>query len=386
MTLILTSPEEAKRLGAARWDQALRAWIRGEEPRLQIPIRGGSATERDILPELNRYRNWLRSWERHPHVIWRTLSKGGLGQVKVPIEIRPPDLDAYADWVETRSGLDRIRGRLHTLRDLGASAPRLATVRWDLDDMGEEEFSTLTMLIKWRRESPTPIRARDVPLMGVSTKWVENRIALIEPVLDACGLLRPGSDRFERCGLIRGTSARLTFRFSPGDFPVLEMSCEAARFVCWPDHIHTLLIVENETNFLGLHPPPGYAVAWGAGHAVEASLPDLRAAPGLRLLYWGDCDSHGYAILNALRGDLPDIRSLGMGLETILAHEAALIPEPEEARIKGTMIRLTGPEQDGREHLLMRGARLEQERVRIPEADLFCLSDQTGDTYGTKPA
>lgn len=371
MSLQLTSPEEACATGRARWDQALRALIRGEEPRLHIPIRGGAASERDLLPELSRYRDWLRAWGACPHVTWRTVRKGGLGEVRVPVAVLPPDLDAYADWVGARSDLDLIRARLSVLAGMGADFTPLAPVRSDLIDMGEAEFSTLLSLVEWRRDSPDPVRARDVPLIGASSKWVENRMGLIEPVLEACGLLRPGLDRFERCGLIRGTSARLTFRFAPGDFPVLEMSCEAAHLVSWPVTVHTLLVVENKENSLRLHPPPGYAVAWGAGHAVEASLPDLEAAPGLRLLYWGDCDSHGYAILNALRGELPDIRSLGMGLETVLAHEAAFIPEPDEARITGRMGRLTGPERAGREHLLVHHVCLEQERVRIPERELF---------------
>jgi hypothetical protein len=386
VSLQLTSPKDARATGRSRWDRALRDLIRGEEPRLQVPIRGGTAHERELLTDLSRYRDWLRSWEGRPHVIWRTVRKGGLGEVRVPVEIRTPDIDAYADWVGTRPELDLIRARLSVLVGMGAALAPLAPVRSDLTEMGEAEFSTLLLFVGWRRDNPDPVRARDVPLIGASTKWVENRIGLIEPVLDACGLLRSGSDRFERCGLIRGTAAQLTFRFASGDFPVLEMSCEARNLVSWPGTVHTLLVVENKENSLRLYPPPGYAVAWGAGHAVEASLPDLEAAPGLRLLYWGDCDSHGYAILNALRGELPDIRSLGMGLKTVLAHEAAFIPEPDEARISGPMSLLTEPERAGREHLLARSARLEQERVRIPEEDLFSPPDQPGCSGGRKPA
>ncbi|MCA9774616.1 MAG: hypothetical protein KC466_19505 [Myxococcales bacterium] len=376
MTLLLTSPEEARALATARWDRALRAWIRGEAPRLQVPIRGGSATERDILPDLSGYRNWLRGWADHPHVTWRTVSKGGLGSVRVPVEVSPPDLDTYADWVGARSSLDRVRARLRALERERADRVPLATVRWDLDDMGEEEFSTLLSLIRWRRGSPDPVRARDVPLAGVSTKWVESRMGLIEPVLAACGLLRPGSDRFERCGLIRGTAAQLSFRFSPGDFPVLEMTCEARNLVSWPVTVHTLLVVENKTNILRLRPPPGYAVAWGAGHAVEASFPDLEAAPGLRLLYWGDCDSHGYAILNALREELPHIISVGMGIDTLHAYRDAFIAEPEEARMTGTMPRLNASEGAGREHQLAHHARLEQELVHLPDEILFPPRDK----------
>lgn len=158
---------------------------------------------------------------------------------------------------------------------------------------------------------------------------------------------------------IRGGGVRLPLRFDPEDFPVLDFDCDPGSFLRWPERTHTLT------------PRPGYALAWGSGHAARASLPELPVADHLRLLYWGDCDSHGYAILNGLRRDLPHLRPVGMGTETVQSHEGALIPEADPERIETSMPFLGPDEAMARMLLLGRRARLEQERVRVPEADLF---------------
>ena len=368
---MLTLPDEARALARSRWDQALRAWLIGEEPRLQVPIRGGAVPEREVLPNLAAYRDWLLSWKNVPHVGWRTVRKGGLGEVSVPAFVLPPTIDAYADWAGTAEDLTLIRDRLDALARFGCERSGLARVRWDLVDMGDEEFQHLLDFLTWRRDCPEPTRARDVPLIGVGSKWVENRIGLIEPLLTSCGLDRDGADRFARCGLIRGGGVRLPLRFDPEDFPVLDFDCDPGSFLRWPERTHTLLIIENEAPFRTLTPRPGYALAWGSGHAARAALPELPVADQLRLLYWGDCDSHGYAILNGLRRDLPHLRPVGMGTDTVQAHEGALIPEADPERIETSMPFLGPDEAMARMLLLGRRARLEQERVRVPEADLF---------------
>jgi hypothetical protein len=49
-------------------------------------------------------------------------------------------------------------------------------------------------------------------------------------------------------------------------------------------------------------------------------------------LYWGDIDTHGFAILNQLRGYFPSASSFLMDRETLLAHRLHWGEEPEPAR------------------------------------------------------
>jgi len=72
-------------------------------------------------------------------------------------------------------------------------------------------------------------------------------------------------------------------------------------------------------------------VVFGAGYGWEA----LSRAAWLhrcRLHYWGDIDTHGFAILDRLRAYFPGAASFLMDRETLLAHRLHWGAEPESAR------------------------------------------------------
>ena len=60
--------------------------------------------------------------------------------------------------------------------------------------------------------------------------------------------------------------------------------------------------------------------------------------------YWGDIDTHGFAILDRLRAWLPQARSVLMDRETLLAHRDRWVSEDRPAR--STLTRLTPAERD----------------------------------------
>lgn len=81
--------------------------------------------------------------------------------------------------------------------------------------------------------------------------------------------------------------------------------------------------------------------------------------------YWGDLDTHGFAILNQLRAWLPQTRSVLMDRGTLLAHRDRWViePSPTAARLDW----LTPDEQALYQELvkdrLGERVRLEQERI-----------------------
>ena len=82
-------------------------------------------------------------------------------------------------------------------------------------------------------------------------------------------------------------------------------------------------------------------------------------------MYWGDIDTHGFAILDRLRAWLPQTRSVMMDRETLLAHRDRWVSEERPA--SSSLTRLTRAEQDLFADLvtdaLGERIRLEQERV-----------------------
>jgi len=82
--------------------------------------------------------------------------------------------------------------------------------------------------------------------------------------------------------------------------------------------LEDVFIVENEVSFLAFPSRSSAICIWGAGSGLE----HLAMAPWLthaRATYWGDLDTHGFAILQQLRAVLPDARSMLMDRSTLEA-------------------------------------------------------------------
>ena len=109
---------------------------------------------------------------------------------------------------------------------------------------------------------------------------------------------------------------------------------------------------------------PDSMVVLGLGHAVSL-IAVARWLADRDVHYWGDLDTHGFAMLNRLRASLPRARSLLMDRTTLLAHRP--LWTTEEAPHLATLDRLTPEEaalhSDLRHDRLARAVRLEQERI-----------------------
>ena len=128
---------------------------------------------------------------------------------------------------------------------------------------------------------------------------------------------------------------------------------------------HTVIVTENQINFLALPDRPGTLAIYGAGYGFS-SLRDARWLQDCRVLYWGDIDTHGFRILDQLRAVHPHVASILMDEATLLAHRDVWGAEPSPSR--AALTRLTAEES-----AVYRGlgadaygpaVRLEQERIR----------------------
>ncbi len=103
---------------------------------------------------------------------------------------------------------------------------------------------------------------------------------------------------------------------------------------------------------------------FGDGYAVNV-LERLAWLADLDLVYWGDIDTHGFAILNRLRHRFPRARSILMDRETLLAHQSQWVTESTPTR--AVLDLLTPAEQELYADLVDGtfgpAIRLEQERI-----------------------
>lgn len=99
-----------------------------------------------------------------------------------------------------------------------------------------------------------------------------------------------------------------------------------------PDGITRVYVLENEITYLAFPVPSAAMVILGGGYAVPV-LELLSWLAGLDVVYWGDIDTHGFAILNRLRHHLPRVRSMLMDQATLLGHRAHWVTEPSPTTV-----------------------------------------------------
>ncbi|MFJ9753176.1 Wadjet anti-phage system protein JetD domain-containing protein [Streptomyces chartreusis] len=151
-----------------------------------------------------------------------------------------------------------------------------------------------------------------------------------------------------------------------GVTPSFLQSLRAEELAGWSPGVRTVFVLENEITYLSLPPVPSAIAILGSGYAA-ALLGHLPWLDDVDLCYWGDIDTHGFAILDQVRGRFPHTMSLLMDRATLIAHESHWGQEKTQAR--GGLTHLT-PEEAHLEHDLRTGAyrphlRLEQERIAL---------------------
>jgi hypothetical protein len=129
-------------------------------------------------------------------------------------------------------------------------------------------------------------------------------------------------------------------------------------------NLQNVFITENEINFLCFPRLKHSLVIFGAGYGFE-NLAQITWLNQVNIYYWGDIDSHGFAILDQLRTKLPQVKSLLMDEKTLLAHKEFWGEEPKpEHRM---LSRLANDELDLYQKLTSnahgKNVRLEQEKV-----------------------
>ena len=201
-----------------------------------------------------------------------------------------------------------------------------------------ESWPALLNLVAWMQAHPRPnIFLREVDLPGIHSKFIEAQRALLAELFDltlpaqSVNTSARGAGQFAMRYGFRDKPLRVRFRCADrlllqnlhcqdengeGDFTVSQ-----ARFAQLRLDRPQVVITENEINFLTFPLTARRLVIFGAGYGFES----LASAPWLvtcELHYWGDIDTHGFAILDQLRAQLPQAQSFLMDRNTLLSHRA----------------------------------------------------------------
>ncbi len=193
---------------------------------------------------------------------------------------------------------------------------------------------------------------RQLDIVGVDTKFIETRKALLTELLDS--VLPPnavvagalGARQFEqRYGLL-AKPATVRFRILDPAFAIdglTDLSVPVAQFAHLATGVERVFVTENETNGLAFPEASSALVIFGGGYGIER-LADIGWLRERAVFYWGDIDTHGFAILDRLRANLPQVRSLLMDAPTLHTHRHLWGQADADKRFLGQLQRLSGEE------------------------------------------
>lgn len=368
--------------------QVSRLWERGELLRatvtdaiawpLRLALRAPSAF--DLTERFEAVRGWAAAIADTPHmrIEWREWRHRVQGQQRLPAAV----------WLDGVDDALAAIGRRRDAREFqalwSATSAQLPEVLPWLDRRPLQalelagRWARLLAVVHWVRAHPRPgVYLRQVDVPGVDSKFIETHrgvlaelldLALPAQAIDACFT---GVGQFAGRYGFRDKPIRIRFRLLDASMAVLpgcrgpaDVTVDADSFATLTLPLQRVFITENETNFLAFPPVDKAIVIFGAGYGWTTLA---RAAWLTRcaLHYWGDIDTHGFAILDKLRAHFPHAASFLMDRATLLAHEAHWGEEPEPVR--QDLQRLDADEQrlfdDLRGERIRTRLRLEQERI-----------------------
>lgn len=378
-----TSPADVRETVRKRWPLLLAAFAAGHEwTPLDIPLRGPGPAE--LGARLGDVQTWAAEWAKAARGPLRVEHKqvGGrlIGINKIPARAWLDGYDQAWDLLGARSDVCRF---IALAEQAKAEAPRLAgwLERRPVKALElAEDWASLLATVRWIDERQVPgMYLRQVAVPGVDTKFIGKHKGVLTELLDlqlAPGRIDPVAPDFEGRYGFRRKPGYLRFRVGAGAAGgYTELTVRAEEFAAPPPGVTRVYIVENEITYLAFPLAADAMVIFGSGYGVRV-LGALGWLAGLDLVYWGDLDTHGFAILNGLRQSFPLVRSMLMDRATLLAHQSQWVTEPSP--VTAALDLLTPAEQELYWSLATNAfgpaVRLEQERVSFTAVEVALAS------------
>jgi hypothetical protein len=366
-----TTAEDIRAKVRRRWADGslLRALASGDPfPQIDLPVRGPRPA--DIGADLGAVQRWVAALEAGARQGSRYtvdyVDVGGreIGRNRLPGRVR---VTAYEHAWALLGVADQVAAYRRIL-DVTAAEPTVHS--WAVGQPMKalevaDDWPALVAAYRWLgQERGSGRYLREISAPGVDTKFVERHRPVLARLL---GTPSTAAGFVAALGL-RAKPSTVRLRFAPVVLglahPLTEATFRLGELAAADINVRTAVIVENEITYLSVPIPDDGIVLWGKGFEVGqvGSLPWLA---GAEVRYWGDLDTHGFAILHQLRAWLPQTRSFLMDRETLLAHRDRWGREdsPTAARLD----RLTDAESALYSDLVSDrfgpAVRLEQERI-----------------------
>jgi hypothetical protein len=332
--------------------QVLKWWERGEIlsslatgqsifPR-RLKFKGPTST--DLTARFDEVRSWVAAIRQSKHVrlVMSEVNHRVLGKNSMPTACW---IDSIEDALEKIGKVDDARRFSNVLELTRTSHPGLVgyLVKKPLRVlMLYESWQRILDVVDWYELNPnSDIYIRQVDTGTIHSKFIEEHRSVLAELLafaavsatdDECKPIYPASSQFAARFGFRTKPVRISFRVLDRDCSLIDVdgdeyiSLNADSFASLKVKAKRVFIVENETTFLAFPQTQDAIVIFGSGYGFSA-LAEATWLQDRKMYYWGDIDTHGFAILNSARSHWPHIRSFLMDENTLLAHRQSWVVE-----------------------------------------------------------
>lgn len=345
---------------------------------IDLPIHGPRPP--DLGERYSEVEHWISTWRTATGVGHFTVSEKTVGTRSIAARVIPSRfmIDSHADLVSFLGHGDRQRKHdamieqavVPELREWAIARPVRALDHHD-------QWTRLQACVEWIRDHPSGGRyLRHVDPHGVDTKFIEQHRFVLAELLD---LVLP-DDRVDPLHSPSAFARRYGFDVKPSYVRMRSLDPNSAilplglsEITARTDELDQLrlsldrvFVIENEISYLAFPPVPRSLAIFGGGYALTATA-GISWLAHVPIRYWGDIDTHGFAILDQMRARFPDTASIMMDRDTLLAHESAWTTE--DSKVNTRLTHLTDSETEVYHNLIEdtygASVRLEQERIRF---------------------
>ena len=352
-----------------------------DSPTFPRQLRLQSPTTAELSSQFDAVRVWaqaLRTGAGLYRLVERETRSPVLGSNRIPNEA----------WLDTASSAFKFIGKTrdaahfaeivqHTRLHLPLLLPWLQKRPHTALEL-QKVWPLLLKVVAWVQAHPrSGVYLRQVDIAGIDSKLIESHRSVLAELLDLALAAQPEAIDPTASGF-HGFCQRYGFLDKPLRVRLRWLDAasitshgsditltQAAFAQLNNPAVSEVFITENEVNFLAFPPVANALVIFGGGFGGLERLCGIAWLHQRRVYYWGDIDTHGFAMLNQLRAYLPHVQSLMMDKATLLLHADHWGHEPQPHQ--RDLPRLTAAERDVynslRDNQIQPGLRLEQERI-----------------------
>lgn len=336
-------PEDVHKLLLQRYKTKHRKWLEASATKKEstesawpLAIKLGAPTEIQAKKQLSDVRAWVAAWQSWNGIgvlswserRWRTLGTQRIPERLVfntPLEVAQCIGEAER-WELVEQRYEEVISRWPML------STKLSRYYDLLADYSKADYQRLIDMITWINLNPdSSLYPRQLPVAGLDSKWLEVRKGVLTDLVGVIkGDIASKDDFFQLCGLkappqlIRIRILDSELRDKIGGLSDISMPLEQLAELDIP--VTNVFIVENLQTGLAFDDIQGSIVIMQLGYGVNL-LGGVHWLAKARCFYWGDLDTHGFAILNRARTYLPALTSILMNEESLHLHRELWVEE-----------------------------------------------------------